>query len=88
MLGQLIDDQFDRCGVVRPVEENGLVEQAILLNQAYSAEKKCDAELVFLQVRILQLDGYAREGAFRAFSVQDKIISVCWPDVRNSSISR
>ena len=74
MLGQFIHDQLHRCGVVRAVEENGFVEQAIFLDQACSAKKKCNVELVFLHVRILQLDGYSSDGALRAFSVEEKII--------------
>src|ERR1700737_2397736 len=74
MLGELIHDQLHRSSVVRPVEKNGLVEQAIFLHQASSAKNKCDIELVFLHIGILEFEGDAGEGGLCAFSVQCKII--------------
>ena len=74
MLGQLIHDQLHGRGVIRPVEEDGLVERAIFLQQACSAKDKGHIELVFLQVGILQLYGHACKSAFCTFVVQGKII--------------
>src|SRR6266481_5038221 len=72
-LGHFVDDQFESRAAPAGVEENGLVDRAVLLLEGLVIGQDVDGELIPLLVSALQLDlhgadllctGLARDGEF------------------------